>query len=312
MKAAQLQTYGESGILIVDIPSPGVQAGKVLVEVHAAGVNPIDWKVQVGYMKDMMPLSLPVTLGGDLAGVIIAVGADVSEFKIGDEVYGQGSVLGGASGSFAEFDLALPGSLAQKPKKLSLLEAGATPLAGVSALQALVDHLNIASGQKILIHGGAGGIGSIAIQIAKHLGAYVATTVSTNDMEYVKTLGADEVIDYKNEKFEEKLHDFDAVYDTVGGETNKKSYQILKKGGKLVSMVASPDEELSKKYEVNAIVQGTKVTTDRLNKLTELLDEGAVTIHIEKTFSLNETEKALAYLRQTPPKGKVVIAVKQI
>lgn len=310
MKAAQLHEYGKSGVQVIDIQKPEIDSDKVLVEVHAAGVNPFDWKVQLGYMKDFIPLQLPVTLGGDLAGVVSEIGPNVSDFKVGDEVYGQGIAVAGASGSFAEFDLVKANTIALKPKKLSFLEAGAIPLTGISALQALMDHLHLSSGQKILIHGGAGGIGTVAIQIAKHLGAYVATTVSTDDMEYAKQLGADEVINYKNEKFEEKLHDYDAVFDTVGGETNKRSYQVLKKGGMLVSMVESPDEEISKQYEVKALVQKTVVTADRLNKLTELVDQGVVTVYIEKTFPLDQAGEALAYLHKTPPKGKVVIEVK--
>jgi alcohol dehydrogenase len=308
MKAVQLAEYGDN-VVARDIPQPEVDEGKVLVQVHAAGVNPFDWKVKLGYMKDMMPLQLPITLGGDIAGVVTAVGTGVASLKEGDEVFGQGGIFGGATGAFAEFDLVKPDSLAHKPTKLSFAEAGAVPLTGVSAIQALYDHLELTSGQKILIHGGAGGIGTIAIQIAKHIGAYVATTVSTNDLEYVKSLGVDEAIDYKNQKFEEVVKDFDAVFDLVGGETNQKSYQVLKSGGKLVSMVQPVDEALAKQFGVTALTQGTKVTTERLTKLAELLDAGVVTVHIEKVFPLEQTGEALSYLQQTPPKGKVVVEV---
>jgi alcohol dehydrogenase len=310
MKAAQLIQYGgKEAVAINEIPRPKVSEGKILVEVHAAGVNPFDWKVQQGYMKDSMPLQLPITLGGDLAGIVSEVGANVSGFTVGDEVYGQGSFFGGATGSFAEFDLALPTSLSKKPEKLSLAEAGAVPLAGVSAVQALFDHIKLSSGQKILIHGGAGGIGTMAVQIAKHIGAYVATTVSTDDIDFAKTLGVDEVIDYKTQQFEDVIKDFDAVFDTVGGDTNKRSYQVLKKGGVLVSMTTPPDEELAQKFDVTALVQGTKVNPERLAKLSELLDKGVLAVHIEKTFPLEEAGEALAYLQQTPPKGKVVIVI---
>ncbi len=311
MKAAQLKAYGgKEAVVINEISKPEVGEGQVLVEVHAAGVNPIDWKVQLGYLKDFVPLELPVTLGGDPAGVVSEVGSNVTEFKAGDEVYGQGNVLGGGSGSFAEFTLTKPTSIAKKSGKLSFAEAGAIPLAGVSAVQALYDHIGLTAKQKILIHGGAGGIGSMAIQIAKHLGAYVVTTVSANDVDYVKELGADEVIDYKAQKFEDVVKEFDAVYDTVGGETNKRSYQVLKEGGILVSMTEQPDEELSKKFQVKAIAQGTQVNPQRLSKLSELLDQGVVTVHIEKTFPLTQAAEALEYLQKTPPKGKVVVEVK--
>ncbi len=310
MKAAQLKEYGEKdNVQVTDIPQPEITEGNILVEVYAAGVNPVDWKVQYGYMKDMLP-PLPITLGGDIAGVVKAIGAGVTNFKEGDEVYGQGSVLGKASGAFAEFDLTSANSIGLKPEKISFTEAGAAPLTGVSAVQALYDHIGLTSDQKILIHGGAGGIGSMAIQIAKHIGAHVITTVSTNDVEFAKSLGADEVIDYKSLQFETIVKDVDAVFDLVGGESNKKSYAVLKKGGKLVSMVMPGDDELAKQYEVEAMVQWTKVTTERLDKLTQLINDGVVNVHIEKTFTLDEAANALAYLHDTPPKGKVVISIK--
>ncbi len=311
MKAAQINEYSEQGnVQITDIPQPEVTEGKVLVEVHAAGVNPIDWKVATGYAKSMVQHPFPFTLGGDIAGVVKAVGAGVTNVKESDKVYGQANILGGQTGAFAEFAVTSATSLGIKPEKLSMSEAGAAPLTGVSAIQALYDHIQLNSGQKILIHGGAGGIGTMAIQIAKHIGAHVATTVSESDREFVKSLGADEVIDYKNQKFEDTVKEYDAVYDLVGGETFTRSYAVLKQGGKLVTMAAQPDEELAKQYNVEAIGQYTVVNTERLNKLSELINDGVITIHIEKTFPLDESANALVYLRNTPPKGKVVIEVK--
>lgn len=310
MKAAQLTQYGETeNIVINDIPQPEVAEGKVLVQVKAAGVNPFDWKVQLGYMKEFIPLQLPVTLGGDLSGIVVKVGGRVEGIAEGDEVYGQANAVAGESGAFAEFALTSPKSLSKKPSTASFSEAGAVPLTGVSAVQALYDHIGVEPGQKILIHGGAGGIGTMAVQIAKHLGAHVITTVSTNDVEYVKELGADEVIDYKNQKFEEMVKDVDAVFDTVGHDTNKHSYQVLKEGGKLVSMVEQPDEQLAGQYHIEYIYQSTKVNPERLQRLARLIDDGIVTVHIEKTFPLDQAGEALSYLRQTPPKGKVVLEV---
>lgn len=310
MKAAQLTQYGEiNNIAINDVPRPEVTDDKILVQVKAAGVNPFDWKVQLGYMKDFIPLQLPVTLGGDISGVVVKVGAEVEVIKEGDEVFGQANVVAGESGAFAEFALTSSISLAKKPANVSFLESGAIPLTGVSAVQALYDHIGLTSGQKILVHGGAGGIGTVAIQIVKHLGAHVITTVSTSDIEYVKELGADEVIDYKNQKFEELIKDIDAVFDTVGQETNRRSYQVLKKGGKLVSMVEQPDESLVGQYHIEYIYQATKVNPERLQKLAKLIDEGVITVHIEKTFPLDQAGDALKYLRQTPPKGKVILKI---
>ena len=310
MKAAQLVQYGgKEAVLVNDIPKPDVPSDKILVEVRAAGVNPFDWKIRKGMFKDMIPLTLPVTLGGDFAGVVAQVGAGVSEFGVGDEVYGQANVLNGGTGSFAEFDLANPKATALKPKNLSFALAAVLPLAGVSAMQALFDHMNLSNGQKILIHGGAGGIGSIAIQIAKHVGLYVATTVRANDMEYVKGLRADLVIDYKSQKFEDVVKDYNCVFDTVGGNTYNRSFAVLKKGGVIVSMLEQPDEELMEKFGAQALYQGTQVTTDRLQKLAELVDGGAVNVHVENTFPLTQAGEALSYLEETPPKGKIVIKI---
>jgi alcohol dehydrogenase len=311
MKAAQLIQYGgKEAIAINDISVPEIVEGKVLIEVYAAGVNPADWKVQNGLWKDFAPLNLPVTLGGDLAGVVVKVGSGVTEFKEGDEVYGSANVLGGSSGSFAEFALTKSENLALKPNSLNFQQAGALPLVGTSAVQALIEHINLQKDQKILIHGGAGGIGSIAIQIAKYLGALVATTVSTDDVAFAKDLGADEVIDYKSQRFEKVVSDVDAVFDTVGGETAKRSVSVLKNGGTLVSMNGPLDEKIIKEKNITALVQQSRVTTERLTRLSEFVDQRVITVNIEKTFPLVQTADALEFLKNTPPKGKVVIALK--
>jgi alcohol dehydrogenase len=311
MKAAQITKYGgkEAITINANVTKPEITAGKVLIEVHAAGVNPFDWKVRAGYMEKIMP-PLPFTLGGDLSGVVTEVGAGVADFKPGDEVYGQANVLNGGSGAFAQFDLAKPGTIALKPKNLSHNEAGAIPLTGVSAYQGLVEHANLTQGQKILIHGGAGGIGTAAIQLAKHLGAYVATTVDSDDIEFVTNLGADEVIDYTKKKFEDALSDFDAVFDTVGGDTYKRSFQVLKRGGIVVSMLEQPDEKLMESQGVKAIGQATKVNTERLSKLRELLDRQVISVQIDEVFALEEAAAALERLEKGHPEGKIVIEIK--
>lgn len=196
-------------------------------------------------------------------------------------------------------------------KNLNFTKAGALPLAGVSALQGVLEHTNLKTNQKILIHGGAGGIGTIAIQIAKNIGANVATTVSPDDVDYAKKLGADEVIDYKSQRFEELLSNLDAVFDMVGKDTYEKSFKVLRKGGVIVSMLEAPNEQLMKEYGVTAVSQQTKVTTERLNKLTQLVEQGVVTVHIEKVFPLDQAADALYYLEHTPPKGKVVVEIRK-
>jgi alcohol dehydrogenase len=310
MKAARLVKYGgDDAVEIQEVDKPVVGPGKVLVEVYAAGVNPFDLTVKSGSARSYLKLVLPTTIGLDFSGVIAEVGEGVGNYKVGDQVFGGAGIFSG--GSFAEFTLADKDAIAAKPKNLSHVEAGSLPLAGSAAWQAMVEHVGLRSGKKILIHGGAGGIGSLAIQIAKHLGAYVATTVSAEDMEYVKALGADEPIDYKSQKFEDLIHDYDAVFDTVAGETYKRSYQVLKKGGIIVSMIEKPDEELMKKYGVQAIAQKTKSNSAHLEAVAKLVEEGVLKSQVDKVFPLSETAAALAYLEKSHTRGKVVIKVKE-
>jgi alcohol dehydrogenase len=312
MKAAQINSYGGPDSIIINdnAAKPIAAEGEALVEVYAAAVNPFDISVTEGAARKMFEPDLPATLGGDVAGVVAAVGGGVSSFEIGQVVYGQANALGG-QGSFAEFTPVKASQLAAKPASLDFPSAAAMPLVSVSAYQALIDHMNLQTGQKILIHGGAGGIGSMAIQLAKHLGAYVATTVSATEAEFVKNLGADEIIDYQHKDFTKLLKDYDAVYDTVGGDTNRKSYAILKPGGALVSMVAQPDEALVKQYDVRYTSQFTRVTTERLTKIAELADSGPLKAKIDKIFPLDQTAEALKYQATAHPRGKVIIQVKQ-
>ena len=312
MKAAQINKYGGSEVVEINknAPEPMIAAGKVVVEMYAAGVNPVDWKIREGYLQQMAPLQFPATLGGDFSGVVKQVGEGVFDFKEGDEVYGQASVLGGGSGSFAEFALASIKTIASKPKRVNYVEAAALPLAGVSAWQGLVEHMKLARGQKILIHGGAGGIGTFAIQIAKYLGAHVATTASADDASYIKELGADEVVDYKTQRFEDLLRDYDAVFDTVGGDTYERSFKVLAKGGVLVSMIEQPRNDLVGQYGVDAMAQSTQVTSERLAKLAELVDQDVMKVAIDKTFPLREAREALTYLQTKHSRGKVVLRIR--
>ena len=207
MKSAQINRHGGSEVIEINQNTPELtlSSGKVLVSIKSAGVNPVDWKIREGYFQQMIPLQFPFTLGMDFSGVVKEIGEGVTDFKQGDEVYGQAGVVTGGSGAFAEMALAKTESIANKPKRLSHVEAAALPLVGVSAWQALIENIGLSNGQRILIHGGAGGIGSIAIQLAKNLGAFVATTVSANDKVFVQELRADHVIDYKSQNFEDLL-----------------------------------------------------------------------------------------------------------
>jgi|tagenome__1003787_1003787.scaffolds.fasta_scaffold20981039_1 alcohol dehydrogenase len=315
MKSVQINRYGGSEVVEInkDMPEPTISAGKVLVNVKAAGVNPADWKIREGYFQQIIPLQFPSTMGTDISGIIKEFGEGVSNSGLekGDEVYGQASaIFSGGSGAFAELALANKDSIAHKPKTLNLEEAAALTTVGVSAWQALVESIRLSKDKKILIHGGAGGIGSIAIQLAKHLGAYIATTVSTNDKQFVQELGADLVIDYKTENFEENIHDYDAVFDTVGGETYKRSFKVLKKGsGIIVSMLEQPNSDLMNQYGVKAVFLFSQANRERLTKLAEWVDRNNIKVNIDKTFPLDEAANALDYQKDAHPRGKVVLTV---
>ncbi len=311
MRAAQINAYGGKAVLktVNDAPKPEPGKGQVLVEVWGAAVNPFDLTMREGKAQAYMPLEFPATLGGDFAGIVAALGEEVSGFSVGQEVYGQAHMSSG-HGSYAEFALAKAEAIAPKPHSIDLLSSSALPLTGVSAYQALVEHANLQKGQKVLIHGGAGGIGSLAIQLAKHLGAFVATTAAAGDTEFVKSLGADEIIDYKTQDFAGLLKDYDVVYDTIGGDTFKKSFQVLKPGGIIVSMLGQPAPELEKEYSVREISQASHVTTQHLAKLSELVDQGVIHAQIDKVFPLEQASEALEYIKQGIHHGKIVIKIK--
>ncbi len=312
MKSAQINRYGGSDVIEINqnTPEPTLSSGKVLVSIKSAGVNPADWKIREGAFQQMIALQFPFTLGMDFSGVIKQVGEGVSsDFKQGDEVYGQAGVINGGSGAFAEMALAKTESIANKPKRLSYVEAAALPLVGVSAWRALIENIGLSKGQRILIHGGAGGIGLIAIQLAKYLGAFVATTVNANDKVFVQELGADHVIDYMSQNFEDLLHDYDSVFDTVGGETYKRSFKVLKKGGIIISMLDQPNSELMNQYNVKAIFQFTQADRQRLTKLAEWVDQNNIRVNTDRTFLLDEADKALDYQKDVHPRGKVVLTM---
>lgn len=311
MKAIQIKEYGDSSILqVVDLEKPQVKSGQILVENHAASINPFDVKLSQGMFKNMIPLNFPVVLGGDFAGVVAEVGEGVQNLAVGDEVYGQAIVLNGGSGTFAEYLNSTTANAAKKPTSISFDEAAALPLVGVSALQALEDEIKLSSNQKILIHGGAGGIGHIAVQLAKALGAHVATTVSSPDVDFAKSLGADEVIDYKTQKFDEILKDYDAVFDAVVSEdTVKSSASVLKNGSTYVSMLPVQDKSVFENKQIKVVEQQTKTTTDRLARLAKHVDEGKIKVNIDSVYPLDQAKEAFDKQNQHP-KGKVVFHIK--
>lgn len=312
MKAAQLSSLDGSNAISVnsDVAKPKIKEDEVLVEVAAASVNPFDWKLSEGFYGDGIKLTLPAVLGGDLAGVVTEIGSKVEGFTVGQAVYGAANAAGG-HGAFAEYAPVSAKQLASMPKKLDFAEAAALPLVASAAYQAIVENMDLQKGQKVLIHGGAGGIGLTAIQLAKARGAYVATTVGADDIDYAKKLGANEVVDYKAEDFSKVIKDYDAVLDTVGGETNKKSYLVLKPGGVLVSMLEQSDEACVEERQLKYVQQNTVATDKRLQAINTFVEAGQVTARIDKNFSLDQTAEALEYLKTQHVRGKVIIQIKK-
>lgn len=311
MKAAQLNEYGSTDkVQIVEVDKPTPSEDQVLVEVYASSLNPFDTMVREGYLKEMIPLELPVTLGGDIAGVVSETGKNVTNVSVGDKVYGQAAVVAGNSGALAEFAVTKSTQVGVMPSNLDFNQAASLALVGVSAQQAIKEHIKLTSEQKILIHGGSGGIGSIAIQIAKNIGAFVTTTATGEGIELAKSLGADQVVDYANEKFDEILADFDAVFDTVAGETYDLSFKTLKRGGIIVSMNAQPNQELMDQYGVEAIYQSTSVTTEALDNLRELVESGVVTPRVGQVFPFEQVQQAFEAREGGKVAGKIVVNVK--
>lgn len=246
MKAMVIDKYGKAPMRLAEMPVPEIGEYEVLAEIHAASINPIDFKIRDGKVKMLVKYNMPLILGNDFAGVVAKVGAKVTRFKVGDEIYARPRKS--KIGTFAEYIAIHEDDIALKPKNLSFEEAASIPLVGLTTYQALHDILQLQKGQKILIQAGAGGVGTFAIQLAKLMGATVATTASEAGANLVKSLGADKIINYKTEKFEEILKDYDAVFDTLGGEILEKSFRVVKNGGKIVSVSGLPNARFGKEY----------------------------------------------------------------
>lgn len=310
MKAAQIDNYGDvTNIRVRDIESPSISDDQILVEIHASSINPFDQTVLSGGAESMAPLNFPATLGLDIAGIVAEIGANVTGFAIGDRVYGTANAMFGASGAFAEFAAVNPSSIGHTPSNISDSEAASLPTAGISGLQA-INSLDVSDGQKVFIHGGAGGAGSIAIQVAKARGAYVAATASSTNSDYVKSLGADEVIDYKTQNYLESASDYDALFTTVWSENISESLAIVKKGGKAISLVGPFDDTKSQELGVSASAQMTHVTTQALSELRELIDSKLVKPVVDREYDLDHTQDAYTALALESIQGKIVISIK--
>ncbi|WP_088009089.1 NADP-dependent oxidoreductase [Indiicoccus explosivorum] len=311
MKAVVIDRYGgKEELKERQIDRPKIKADQVLLEVYATSVNPIDWKLREGYLQEKLPFEFPIVLGWDAAGIIAETGADVTGFKAGDRVFARPATT--RQGTYAEYTAVDADLLARMPEKMTFEEAAAIPLTGLTAWQCLVEFAAIQEGDKVLIHAGAGGVGNFAIQLAKSFGAYVATTASKENEEFVKSLGADRFIDYQNEAFEEVLEDYDIVLDTIGGDVLDKSYRVLKKGGRLVSVAGQPSEEDAQKHGVKAGFVWLEPDGKQLQKLADLYEAGELEPVIGETFELSEqgVREAHALSETHHAKGKIVLRVK--
>ncbi|MFL6681654.1 MAG: NADP-dependent oxidoreductase [Burkholderiaceae bacterium] len=333
MKAFVLERYGKKRALkAMDIPTPELREDEALVEVHAAGVNLLDSKIRDGEFKLILPYKTPLVLGHDVAGVVVKVGARVRQFKPGDAVYARVDDM--RIGTFAEFVPVSEASLAPKPKNLTMVEAASVPLVALTAWQALVESAKLKKGQKVFIQAGSGGVGTFAIQLARHLGATVATTTSGRNVELVKGLGADVVVDYTTQDFEQVLRDYDVVLNSQDGKTLEKSLRILKAGGKLISISGPPTPAFGSEIGAPGFIRLVlrvlsagirrrakardvlysflfmKANGRQLREITRLLEAGIVRPVLDRVFPFDQTNEAMAYVESGRAKGKVVIQVR--
>lgn len=307
MKAVRVHQFGGiDAITYEDLPCPIPGKGQVLVRVKAAGVGPWDAWVRAG--KSVLFQPLPLILGSDLSGVVESVGNEVSDFQPGDEIFGVTSPQ--FTGAQAEYALSLANMIARKPARLSHVEAASVPVVAVTAWQMLHDHGQVYDTKRVLVHGAAGNVGSYAVQLAKRAGAEVVATALSGDIDYVRTLGADQVLDVQTVRFEEKVRDVDIVLDTIGGETLARSFEVLKPGGILVSAVAKPDQEEAARRRIRAVFILVAVTSAGLIKIAALLESGELKTRVGEVLPLNEVRLAHEMLAGKPHKpGKIVLAV---
>ncbi|MFP3547200.1 zinc-binding dehydrogenase [Rhizobium sp. SIMBA_035] len=307
MQAVRIHRFGGPEVMAVEeVDRPSPAANEVLIKVFAASVNPVDAKMREGKYPVVTEKDLPYVLGRDVSGEIAATGSEVASFLVGDEVF---AFLSPEHGGYEEYVLARVDEVAVKPQSLDAVGAAAVPLAGITAWQGLFDHGGLQSGQRVLIHGGAGGVGHFAIQFAKAKGAWVATTVSSSDRDFVTDLGADQVIDYKAEKFEEIVDPVDLVFALIGGETQERSFSVVKPGGALISTLQEPDKARAKKLKIRAGRYTAQPNGAQLQEIAALIDEGKVKVVVASTFKLRQAAEAQSALGEKHIRGKVVLTV---
>ncbi|WP_242291183.1 NADP-dependent oxidoreductase [Bacillus cereus group sp. BfR-BA-01356] len=332
MKAMIIDRYGKVPMRMAEVPTPDINEYEVLAEIHAASINPIDFKIRDGKVKMLLKYEMPLILGNDFSGVITKVGSKVTRFKVGDEIYARPRK--NKIGTFAEYIAIHEDDIALKPKNLSFEEAASIPLVGLTSYQALHDIMQLQKGQKILIHAGSGGVGTFAIQLAKIMGATVTTTASEAGANLVTSLGADEIINYKTEKFEDILKNYDAVFDTIGGATLEKSFNIIKSGGNIVSVSGMPNARfgkefgsgffktllfslaskkltaLEKKHNAQYSFLFMKPSGDQLRTIANYIEAGKIKPVIDRVFPFEDAQKAMEYSESGRAKGKIIVKIK--
>ena len=307
MKAVRIHHHGDSGVLIYeDAPVPSILPDEVLIKVHSAGVNPVDWKIRMGYGDYRNAFNFPLILGWDVAGTVESVGPLIKKFKAGDIVFARPEPI--RNGAYAEYVAVRGFELAYAPSYIPLEVSAGIPLASQTAWMAIFEKGNLQRGHSILIHGASGGVGSFAVQFARLANAYVIATTSAKNIDMVKSLGANEVIDYKSEDFSKKVTDVDLVLDVVGGDTQSKSWQVIRKGGTLVSTVGA-DEKTGKQFNVHAVSFRLVSNGARLHQIRELINAGLVRAMTVKEFPLSEARAAHDFGESGHAQGKIILRV---
>lgn len=308
MRAVRIHRYGGPEVLSYEeAPAPQPAAGEVRVRVHAAGVNPVDWKIREGWLKDRLNHTLPLILGWDISGEVEAVGADVTRFKIGDPVFSRPDIS--RDGAYAQYIAIRESELAFKPRSLDHVHAAGVPLAALTAWQALFDAARLESGQTVLVHAAAGGVGSFAVQLANWIGARVIGTASARNREFVLGLGADEVVDYRSTPFEQAVRDVDVVFDTLGGDVQRRSWQVLKPGGVLVSILEVPSEAEAQTHQARGAYVFVQPNALQLAEIASLIDTGTLFSPVETVLPLTEVRAAHELSQSGHARGKIVLTV---
>lgn len=308
MKAVCIYAYGGPDVLVYeDAPRPHPGEGEVLVRVHAAGINPVDWKIREGHLKEMLHHTLPLVLGWDVSGVVEAVGTGVIRLKVGDEVFSRPDIS--RDGAYAEFIVIKESEVALKPKSLDHIHAAALPLASLTAWQTLFDAAGLSAGQRVLIHGAAGGVGHIAVQLAKWKGAHVIGTAAERNHDFLRRLGVDQVIDYATERFEEAVQPVDVVLDTMGGEIQAQSWKVVKRGGILVSVVSPPSAEIAATHGVRQAFVFTQPNAAQLVEIAKLADAEKLKAIVETILALSDATSGQELSERGHTRGKIVLRV---